>query len=156
MGKKKSNFVSTVFSKNNKDKIVKTTNKKVKQNNDIPDVYWATIKDRYIFDKDKTNDKYHSYAIYTDMETKENRVIQSHHLYKPDKKNMEKVKNGLLLKVKTTMHETPSGLDSYYYNKTVNGKSIDFKNVDVISIDKTPINKKLAKQIVEFAKKANK
>lgn len=150
MGKKKSNFVSTVFSKNNKDKIVKTTNKKVKQNKDIPDVYWATIKDRYIFDKN--SDKMHSYAIYTDSVTKENRVIQTHHLYEPSKKNMEKVKNGLFLKVKTTMHETPSGLDNYYYNKTINGKNIDFKSNEIISIDKTPINKKLAKQIIEFAK----
>ena len=122
----------------------------------IPDVYWATIKDKYIFSKDKKNEKSHTYAIYTDSKTKENRIVQAHHLYNPDKKNMEKVKKGLCLKVKTTQHETVSGLDNFYYNKTIDGKSIDFSSKEIVSIDKTPINKKLAKQILDFANKQKK
>ena len=129
----------------------KTQKTRKDTNQNIPDVYWATIKDKYIFSKDKKNEKSHAYAIYTDSKTKENRIVQAHHLYNPDKKNMEKVNKGLYLKVKTTQHETPSGLDNYYYNKTIDGKKIDFKSDEIVSIDKTPINKKLAKQIIEFA-----
>ena len=137
-----------------KSKATSRTQKTREETNKrVPDVYWAKIKDRYVFNNDKTDSKAHTYAIYTDDKTKENRIIQTHHLYEPYKKNMDKVNCGLYLKVKTTKHETVSGLDNSYYNKTVDGKKIDFNSAEIESIDRTPINKKLAQRIIKFANK---
>lgn len=115
------------------------------------DMRLAVIKGRYFY---KTNnaDETHTYAVYRDPKSKEVRAVQTTHLYKPDKDRMEDLHKGLLCKVKFAGYETPSGVNNKYYNTNIQGKPIDLKHADIVSVDKTPLSQSIAKKIFAFAK----
>ncbi len=130
------------------------SNKPNKSENTTVDMRLAKIRNRYMFNSNKPTQE-HIYAVYTDYTTKEVRAIEATHLYIPDEENMNKVKRGLLRKVRFNGYETPSAVYNSYYDTNIEGKPIDLLHADV-RVDKTPIPQKQAKAIKDFAKSKRK
>ena len=120
----------------------------------VGEMHLAKICNRYMIPNAKPEQE-HTYAVYVDEKTKEVRAIETTHLYLPDKENMEKVKKGLLRKVKFDSFETPSAINNYYYNTNLNGGPIDLSHSDV-RVDKTPLPQGQAMDIRRFANKLRK
>lgn len=111
------------------------------------------IKNRYLFDGDKPNG-IHSYAVYYDRKTKQNRVIGLTHLFVKDKKRFNQIKRGLLMKENFKEFETPTGVKNYYFSKNYMGEKIDLTDKNnVVYISKKHLSKKQADKIKNFAKK---
>jgi len=122
---------------------------------DLPvDMHLAKIKDGYMF-RTNTPNKVHTYVVYTDTSSKEVRAVPTTHLYNVDEEKMEKVRKGLLRKVKFEGYETPSGVENYYYNLNVEGKPIDLRNQSII-VNKSSLPQSQARTIKNFANKARK
>lgn len=134
-------------------KVSGGTNPKKAQDENI-DMRLAQIKNGYMYNSDEP-EKTHTYVVYRDNKTKEVRAIEATHLYLPDKKNMKKLKQGLLHKVQFDIFETPSVTNNYYYNTDINGKPIDLTNKSV-SILGSSLPQKQAKEIKDFARTARK
>ena len=126
-----------------------TKSKKVQEEN--IDMRLVKIKDGYMFSTDKP-EKEHTYAVYTDLQSKEVRAVPTTHLYIIDEDKRDKVKRGLLRKVKFAGYETPSCVENYYFTDNVYGGKIDLTNKRVVSVDKTPLSQSQAKIIKDFAK----
>lgn len=139
-------------------KLIISKDKSSKQSNTTGnaaiDMRLAKIRNRYMINSGNPMGE-HTYAVYTDNETKEVRAVETTHLYIPDKSNMEKLRKGLLRKVKFNGYETPSGVHNAYYNTNINGEPIDLSHAD-IRIDKTPIPQSQAIDIKTFAKNKRK
>lgn len=129
-------------------------NKPNKPENTTVDMRLAKIRNRYMINSGNPMGE-HTYAVYTDNETKEVRAVETTHLYVPDKSNMNKLRKGLLRKVKFNGYETPSGVHNAYYNTNINGEPIDLSHDD-IRLDKTPIPQSQAIDIKTFAKNKRK
>lgn len=114
----------------------------------------ASIKNKYMFNSDKPEQE-HCYVVYFDEKSQELRAIETTHLYKPDEKNMNKLKRNLLHKVHFEGKDTPSGTNNYYYNTDINNLPLDLANKS-IKLDSKTLPESVAKEIIEFAKKARK
>ena len=136
-----------------RSKQLNKTNSSKKKNtvdNDLPTMRLAKIKNRYMFDSDNPQGV-HTYVTYTDKKSKEVRAIPTTHLYVPDKANMEKLRKGLLCKVKFPNYDAVSGVHNYYYAKDSKGRDIDLKNNDVV-LSKNKLADSLVKKIKSFVR----
>lgn len=112
----------------------------------------AKIKNKYLYKGDNPNGN-HTYAVYYDKKNKETRAVALTHLYVKDDKRFRQIKNGLIRVEKFKEFETPSGVKNYYYSKSVNGKKIDLKNKNVVSVSKRYLSKAQSDRIKKFAHK---
>lgn len=108
------------------------------------------IKNGYLFKSDNPNGS-HMYGLYKDKKTKENRAVALTHLYIKDEKRFKQVKRGNIIIEKFKEFDVPSGVQNYYYGKTLNGDNIDLKNENVLLVSNRRLNKKQAKTIENFA-----
>lgn len=113
------------------------------------DMHLAKIRNRYLFRSGSPSVE-HTYAVYRDEGTKRVRVVPATHLYLPDERNMAKLHQGLLCKVKFAGYETPSGINNYYIDTNADGGVIDLSHPDV-KVDKTPLPEGQARKIWSFA-----
>lgn len=125
--------------------------KPTKSTNELIDMHLAKIKDGYMFKTNKP-EKEHTYAVYTDLQSKEVRAVPTTHLYVVDEDKMDKVRKGLLRKVKFAGYETPSCVENYYFADNIYGSKIDLNDKKFVSVDKTPLSQNQASIIKNFAK----
>lgn len=112
----------------------------------------AKIKNRYLYKSDNPNG-IHIYAVYYDTKTKTNNAVALTHLYVKDDKRFKQVKKGNIRVEKFKEFDVPSGVQNYYYSKTVDGKNIDLKNTDNVKfIGSRFLSKSQSERIKKFAK----
>ena len=112
----------------------------------------AKIKNRYLYKSDNPNG-IHTYAVYYDAKTKTNNAVALTHLYVKDDKRFKQVKKGNIRVEKFKEFDVPSGVQNYYYSKTVDGKNIDLKNTDNVKfIGSRFLSKSQSERIKKFAK----
>lgn len=112
----------------------------------------AKIKNKYLYKSDNPNGN-HTYAVYYDNKSKETRAVALTHLYVKDDKRFKQVKKGNIKIEKFKEFDVPSGVQNYYYSKNVNGKKINLKDKDVVSVSKRYLSKIQANRIKKFAYK---
>lgn len=111
----------------------------------------AKIRNKYLFNSNKPNG-IHTYAVYYDKQTKQNRAIALTHLYVKDEKRFKQVKKGNIMISNFKEFDTPTGVQNYYYSKNVSGKKISLKDKDVVKVHKRFLPKKQADKLKKFAK----
>lgn len=111
----------------------------------------ARIKDSYLFKGSKQNGVHH-YAVYYDRPTKRYRAVALTHLYVKDEKRFKQVKKGNIRIEKFKEFDVPSGVQNYYYDKTLAGDKIDIKDSSVVKISNRMISKAQSSRIKKFAK----
>lgn len=112
----------------------------------------AKIKNRYLYKSDNPNG-IHTYAVYYDAKTKTNNAVALTHLYIKDDKRFKQVKKGNIRVEKFKEFDVPSGVQNYYYSKTVDGTNIDLKNTDNVKfIGSRFLSKSQSERIKKFAK----
>lgn len=112
----------------------------------------AKIKNRYLYKSDNPNG-IHTYAVYYDEKTKTNNAVALTHLYIKDDKRFKQVKKGNIRVEKFKEFDVPSGVQNYYYSKTVDGTNIDLKNTDNVKfIGSRFLSKSRSERIKKFAK----
>lgn len=111
----------------------------------------AKIKNKYLYNSDNPNGT-HTYAVYYDKKTKQNRAVALTHLYVKDDKRFKQVKKGNIMISKFKEFDTPTGVQNYYYSKTIKGNKINLKDNDVVKVNKRYLPKKQADKIKNFAK----
>ena len=67
------------------------------------------IKNKYLFKSDKPHGT-HTYAVYKDKKTGENRAVALTHLYVKDDKRFQQVKKGNIAITKFKEFDVPSGV----------------------------------------------
>lgn len=112
----------------------------------------AKIRNKYLFKSDNPNGT-HTYAVYYDKKTKQNRAIALTHLYVKDDKRFKQVKKGNIMVAKFKEFETPTGVKNYYYSKNTSGKNINLKDNDIVKVNKRYLPKKQADKMKKFARK---
>lgn len=110
------------------------------------------IRNKYLFNSDNPQG-IHTYAVYYDKQTKQNRAVALTHLYEKDKDRFKQVKKGNIMISKFKEFETPTGVKNYYYTKNTKGKKINLKDKDVVKVHKRFLPKKQADKIKKFAYK---
>ena len=115
----------------------------------------AKIRNKYLFESDKPNGT-HTYAVYYDKQTKQNRAIALTHLYIKDEKRFKQVRKGNIMITNFKEFETPTGVQNYYYSQNTKGKKINLKDADVVKIHKRYLPKKQADKLKKFAKRNKK
>lgn len=109
------------------------------------------IKNKYLFKSDKPEGT-HTYAVYRDRRTKEDRAVALTHLYVKDKDRFRQVSKGNIFITKFKEFDVPSGVQNYYYGKTLNGKNIDLRDSkNIYPVSKRYLNKKQSDNIKKFA-----
>lgn len=111
----------------------------------------AKIKNKYLFDSEKPNGT-HTYAVYYDRQSKRNRAIALTHLYVKDDKRFKQVHKGNILVSHFKEFETPTGVQNYYYSKTISGKKINLKDKEIVKVYKRYLPKKQSDKLKIFAK----
>lgn len=112
----------------------------------------AKIKNKYLFKGDKPEGT-HTYAVYYHRPTKRYRAVSLTHLYVKDDKRFKQVKKGNIRIEKFKEFDVPSGVQNYYYDKTVSGGKIDLEDKNaVISVEKRYLSKSQGDRIKNFAK----
>lgn len=110
------------------------------------------IKNRYLFKSDKPHGT-HTYAVYKDKKTGENRAVALTHLYVKDDKRFQQVKKGNIAITKFKEFDVPSGVKNYYYGTTLTGRKIDLNDrSNVVAVSNRYLNKKQSDFIKRFAK----
>lgn len=109
------------------------------------------IKNKYLFKSDNPNG-YHTYAVYYDRKSKENRAVALTHVYNPDKKRFEQIKKGNIKLEKFKEFDVPSGVKNYFYSRNINGDRINLSDDAVIEVGKRYISKSQASRIKRFSK----
>lgn len=109
------------------------------------------IKNKYFFNSSKPNGT-HTYAVYYDKQTKQNRAIALTHLYVKDEKRFNQVRKGNILVTNFKEFETPTGVQNYYYSKTTGNAKISLKDNDIVKVYKRYLPKKQADRLKKFAK----
>lgn len=109
------------------------------------------IRNKYLFNSNKSNGT-HTYAVYYDKQTKQNRAIALTHLYVKDEKRFKQVKKGNIMIANFKEFETPTGVQNYYYSQNTSGKKINLKDKDVVKVHKRFLPKKQADRLKKFAK----
>lgn len=113
----------------------------------------AKIKNNYLFKGDKP-DGTHTYAVYYDKPSKRYRAVALTHLYVKDDKRFKQVKKGNIRIEKFKEFEVPSGVQNYYYDKTLSGKKIDLSDKkNVVKVERRYLSKTQSKRIKDFATK---
>lgn len=110
------------------------------------------IKNKYLFDSDNPLGT-HTYAVYYDRKTKQNRAIALTHLYVKDEKRFKQVNKGNIMVEKFKEFETPTGVQNYYYSKNKKGKKINLKDDDVVKVYNRYLSKKQSNKLKKFARK---
>lgn len=112
----------------------------------------AKIKNKYLFKGDKPEGT-HTYAVYYHRPTKRYRAVGLTHLYVKDDKRFKQVKKGNIRIEKFKEFDVPSGVQNYYYDKTVNGGKIDLTDkIAVTKIEKRYLSKTQSERVKNFAK----
>ena len=110
------------------------------------------IKNGYLYDSDNPKGT-HTYAVYQDKKTKENRAVALTHLYVKDNKRFRQVKKGNIAITKFKEFDVPSGVQNYYYGSTKKGRMIDLKDSkNVEPVSNRYLGKKQSNFIKKFAK----
>ena len=109
------------------------------------------IKNRYLYNSNNPNGT-HTYAVYYDRKTKQNRAIALTHLYVKDEKRYRQVRRGKILISNFKEFETPSGVQNYYYSKNTCGKNINLKDNEIVKVFKRYLPKQQAEKLKNFAK----
>lgn len=109
------------------------------------------IKNKYLFNSDNPNGV-HTYAVYYDNRTKQNRAIALTHLYIKYDKRFKQVKKGNIMVSKFKEFETPTWVQNYYYSKNTSGKNISLKDRDIVKVNRRYLPNKQANEIKRFAK----
>ena len=108
------------------------------------------IKDSYMFNRNNRTGT-HRYAVYKDRKTHETRAIQLTHLYEIPNNKKHRLNNGWIKKYKLSCYSLPSGVETGYKTKDINGNPIvlDRSNSRV----SYSLNKKDSKKIKSIAKR---
>lgn len=110
------------------------------------------IKNKYLFNSDNPNGT-HTYAVYFDRKSRENRAVGLTHLYVKDDKRFKQVKRGNIAITKFKEFDVPSGVQNYYYGRNIYGDYINLTDRDnVVKVGTRYIGKKQSDFIVKFAK----
>lgn len=108
------------------------------------------IKDSYMFNKNNKNGT-HRYAVYKDRKTKETRVVQLTHLYEIPPSKQKQLKRGHIKKYKLGCYSLPSGVETGYKTKDINGNKIILNSSN--SKRSYSLNKKDSSKIKRIAKR---
>ena len=81
------------------------------------------IKDSYMFNK-KNKTGTHRYAVFKDRKTNELRVVQLTHLYEIPPNKQKRLNNGWIKKYKLSCYTLPSGVETGYRTKNIDGEKI--------------------------------
>lgn len=81
------------------------------------------IKDSYMFNKKNKNGT-HRYAVYKDRKTNETRAIHLTHLYEIPSNKQHRLNNGWIKEFKLSCYKLPSGVETGYRTKDINGNPI--------------------------------
>ncbi len=110
------------------------------------------IKNKYLFKSNKPNGV-HTYAVYYDKKSKENRAVALTHLYVKDEKRFKQVKKGNIAITKFKEFDVPSGVQNYYYGTTLSGQKITLKNNrNVIPVSSRYVSKRQSDFVKHFAR----
>ena len=92
--------------------------------------------------------------MYYDKPSKRYRAVALTHLYIKDDKRFKQVKKGNIRIEKFKEFEVPSGVQNYYYDKTLSGKKIDLSDKkNVVKVERRYLPKMQSKRIKDFATK---
>lgn len=108
------------------------------------------IKDNYMFNKSNKNGT-HRYAVYKDRKTNEIRAVQLTHLYEIPSNKKKQLRNGHIKEYKLSCYKLPSGIETGYKTKDINGKPIALNNQN--SRASYSLNKYDSNRIKKIAKK---
>lgn len=113
----------------------------------------AKIKNKYLFQSDNPEGT-HTYAVYYDRMSKRYRAVALTHLYVKDDKRFKQVQKGNIRIEKFKEFDVPSGVQNYYYDKTISGRKIDLSDkINVKKISKRYLAKTQSERIKKFATK---
>ena len=112
----------------------------------------AKIKNKYLF-KSNEPEGVHSYAVYYDRATKSYRAVALTHVYLKDVKRFKQVEKGNIKIMRLPGFELQSGVQNYYYDKTIAGEKIDLKSKNIRKISKHHLKKEIADEIKGFSVK---
>ncbi|MDR2828589.1 MAG: hypothetical protein LBV51_04130 [Acholeplasmatales bacterium] len=109
------------------------------------------IKDNYMFDKtNKTGT--HRYAVYRDNKTYETRAIQLTHIYEIPPNKQSRINNGYIKELKLPFYYLPSGIETGYITKDINGKKLKLNNGNS-NVSVKRVDDKSKNSILRIAKK---
>ena len=108
------------------------------------------IKDNYMFNRNNRNGT-HRYAVFKDRRTRETRVVQLTHLYEIPNNKLRQMQNGHIKKYKLSCYSLPSGVQTGYKTKDINGNPIVLNNSN--SRPSYNLSKKDSKKIKSIAKR---
>ncbi len=108
------------------------------------------IKNSYMYNKQDKNGT-HRYAVFKDKKTNETRVVQLTHLYEIPSNKQRQINNGHLKKYKLSCYSLPSGINTGYKTKDINGNPIRLTSLN--SRGSYNLSKKDSKKIKSIAKR---
>ena len=108
------------------------------------------INDSYIFNRKNINGT-HRYAVYKDRKTHETRIVQLTHLYEIPHNKQRRLNNGWIKKYKLGCYSLPSGVETGYRTKDINGNPIVLNSSN--SRSSYTLSKKDSKKIKSIAKR---
>lgn len=93
----------------------------------------------------------HRYAVFKDRRTRETRVVQLTHLYEIPNNKLKQIRNGYVKKYKLACYSLPSGIQTGYKTKDINGCPIVLNNSN--SRPSYNLSRKDSKRIRTIAKR---
>ena len=108
------------------------------------------IKNNYMYNRNDRNGT-HRYAVFKDRTSGETRVVQLTHLYEIPYNKLRQIQNGYLKKYKLSCYSLPSGVETGYKTKDINGNPISLNNLN--STQSYNLSKKDSKRIKSIAKR---
>lgn len=108
------------------------------------------IKNNYLFNR---NDPVgtHRYAVFKDRKTHETRIVQLTHLYEIPSNKLRQLQNGHIKEYKLRCYSLPSGVQTGYKTKDINGNPIVLNSRN--SRPSYTLSKKDSKRIMSIAKR---
>lgn len=104
------------------------------------------IKNSYIYDR-RDDGRTHRYLVYKDRRTRELRIIQLTHLYEIPRNKMNRLRNGNIYEYKFKFYKLPSGVESGYRTKDINGNPI------VLTRDNSTYVRKISRRVASKIKR---
>lgn len=108
------------------------------------------IKDSYMFNRNNSSGT-HRYAVYKDRKTNELRAIQLTHLYEIAPNKKRQLQRGHIKKYKLGCYRFPSGVNTGYKTKDINGNPIVLNSRN--SRGSYNLSKKDSKKLKSIAKR---
>lgn len=93
----------------------------------------------------------HRYAVFKDRKTRETRVVQLTHLYEIPDNKQRRIKQGYLKEYKLQCYRLPSGVNTGYQTKDINGNPIHLTSKN--SSGSYNLSKKDSNKIKSIAKR---